>query len=176
VSFLGAGSPNRTAALTGLAVQWKRKGLPPAGFRIFGPGFDSWDMDLSPHIFEHGRDLSLEESVLACQGSKVNVNIHLGHSKAYNPGSLYVNARTFQLAASRAFQITDPRPMMNDLFSKDEVFQSNAPEALPEEVFSWLGRPEETEAMAEASMRRALSSHTYTHRLQAMLEAAFPEG
>jgi spore maturation protein CgeB len=175
VSFMGAGYPNRRAILRGLAKGLSSAALPAPGLRIFGSGWGQDDPALRPLLFEGGRRVSTEETALIFQSPGVHLNIHSGPGSLYNEGSLFVNPRTFELAASGAFQITDPRPLMKGLFDGSEITFSQGPEALAQEVLDWLPQLDRRRAMAEAARRRALSSHTYALRVQSMLEAAFPE-
>jgi spore maturation protein CgeB len=173
VSFMGAAYPNRARILADLGRELLRRGLGEGDFRIFGSGWDRAPGAGGLALFEGGRRVSPEETALVFAGGEVNLNIHSGPGEGFDPGSLFVNPRTFELAAAGAFQICDPRPLMAGLFGPTEIPSAPSPEALPDLVMDWLARPEDMATSAAAARRRVLAAHLYRHRLDAVLKLAF---
>jgi spore maturation protein CgeB len=173
VSFMGAGYPNRRVILDSLARDLQGKGLPPGDFKVFGTGWELSPPALKARLFDNGRRLSDKECARIYAGTDVNLNIHSGTGTGFDPGSAFVNPRTFELAASGAFQICDPRPLMEGLFSEGELVTAPDPDSLAGLVLDWLSRPEERAAAGARARKRALENHLYRHRLEAVLKIAF---
>jgi hypothetical protein len=173
VSFMGAGYPNRIGILAGLARDLGLRGFPGEGLRIFGSGWEAAPEALRPRLFEGGRRVSAEETARIYSSGDVNLNIHSGTGEGFDPGSAFVNPRTFEIAAAGAFQICDPRPLMAGLFTEDELTLAPSPEALPELVLHWLARPRERSLQGEAARARVLAVHLYRHRLETIIRLAF---
>ena len=123
-------------------------------------------------LFQGGRRITPEETALAYAGAAVSLNVHSGPGPGYNPGSLFVNPRTFEIAACGGFQIVDRRPLLSGLFDETELSVSEGPETLAEEALRFLGDPEERRERGRRARERVLSSHLYAHRLASILETA----
>ncbi len=173
LSFMGAGYPNRRRLLADLASgYWSRTGRPAESFRIFGSGWAGADPALRPHLFEGGRRVSLAENALIYAGGQVNLNLHSSAlpRPGFEPGSRFVNPRTFEIAAAESFQIVDHRPLLPPLFAAGrELAVAESPADLPDLIDHYLGRPEERQAMGRAARERVLAEHTYGHRLDHIL-------
>jgi spore maturation protein CgeB len=174
LSFMGAGYPNRRNIFAKLSQgYWKSTARNAEQYRIFGSGWESAP-NLAPHLFEGGRRISPGETALVYAGSVVQLNIHSGHGEGFNPGSFFVNPRTFEIAAAGGFQIVDFRPLLQGLFDETELTVSNSPDSLPALIEHYLENPEEAQEKGLAARRKVLARHLYTHRLQKIIELAFP--
>ena len=87
------------------------------------------------------------------------------------PAEVYgVNVRTFEAAASGAFQICTSRDELSNLFRKNEIVTYSSLDELIDKIDYFMPRFEERREIAEHARMRALSEHTYKHRLQTLLE------
>lgn len=161
VGFMGAGYPNRRAAFCRLLDR---------DFKIWG---NDWEGDeiLRPAIQLEGRRVSSEECVKIFNATRINLNLH----SSVNPTKLvsggdFVNPRTFELAACGAFQLVDERSLMAEHFAPDELATFTSIDGLLASVDHFLARPEERMAFAARARDRVLAEHTYTARMQSLLE------
>ncbi|MDR1039105.1 MAG: glycosyltransferase [Deltaproteobacteria bacterium] len=173
VSFMGAAYPNRLRILGDLDRTLGLAGLTADNFKIFGSGWEAAGPGLKARLFDGGRRMTAEETALVYAGGEVNLNIHSGPGEGFDPGSGFVNPRTFELAATGAFQLCDPRPLMEGLFSNEEIAVVPSPEDLPEFVLDWLARPTDRARAGAAARIRTLAAHLYRHRLEAAFRIAF---
>lgn len=175
LSFMGAGYPNRRRLLGRLAEDyWPSSGRPAGSFKVFGSGWEGSGDRLRAHLFEGGRRVSEAECALIYAGGRVNLNIHSSFSAwpEFAPDSLFVNPRTFEIAAAGAFQLVDARPLLPELFTAGrELAVVEEPAALPDLIEYYLRHPDEAEAMGAAARRRVLAEHTYGRRLESILAA-----
>jgi spore maturation protein CgeB len=81
-----------------------------------------------------------------------------------------VNARCFEVAAAKGFQLIDFKPSLNELFSIDkEIVTFSGIKDLKEKIKYWLPRDEERLNIAEAAFIKVISNHTYKHRLEEIM-------
>ena len=173
LSFMGAGYPNRRVIMHSLVKNyWPKTGLPTSNFKIFGSGWQGSEADFGEHLFEGGRRLTSEECALIYAGTTINLNIHSSWSTqaSFNPDSLFVNPRTFEIAAAGGFQIVDTRPLLPELFTdKKELIVARDPGQLPDLIDYYLKNPTQMQAIGQAARKRVLQEHTYNHRLRQIL-------
>ena len=82
-----------------------------------------------------------------------------------------VNCTLFEAAGCGAFQISDWKPTLPDLFEPErEIVTFRTRRELREKVDYYLRRPEERSAIAARACARAHREHTYEVRLTRMLE------
>lgn len=106
-----------------------------------------------------------QDKVRAFRGAKVVVN-NLHYGEVWG-----VNVRCFEAAGAGAFQMVDWRPGLNQLFEDGkEIISFKSISDLKEKLDHWLLRQNERQAIAEAGMRRAHAEHTYSLRLQLLLD------
>lgn len=161
VSFVGAGYHNRQqlfAYLTGY------------NFKIWGT---EWP-DCRPFdklVQDEGRRISPEEYIKIFNSSKINLNLHSSTERdGVDPSGDFINPRTFELAASGNFQLTDPRAYLTDVFTpgEDIVTFQNIRE-LKEKIDYYLVHEEERKKITTKARKIVLEKHTYQHRLEDML-------
>jgi spore maturation protein CgeB len=170
VSLMGAGYPNRLRIMEPVAKAWAKAGLPPGDFRIYGSGWERAPESLSGHLFEGGRRVSAQECALISRSTEVSLNIHSGPGPGFDPEGLFVNPRTFEVAAAGGFQIVDNRPLLPGLFPEGDLTVIDSPSELPEAVFQALKDPDRRRAQREAARKTTLSRHLYRHRMAAVLK------
>ncbi|MDR2352866.1 MAG: glycosyltransferase [Deltaproteobacteria bacterium] len=173
VSFMGAPYPNRRQIFLDLVENyWEKQPKPLHSLKIFGAGWKNCHPKLQPYIFENGRRITTAESALIYSGGTINLNIHSGSGMGFCPESGFVNPRTFEIAASGAFQLLDKRSLLGDLFDTNEVVSVEDPGELPELIEFYLNNPKLREKMGEASRQQILRSHLFTHRLKTIIKLA----
>jgi spore maturation protein CgeB len=117
-----------------------------------------------------------EEYVKIFLASQINLNLHssLSHP-GIDPMRDFVNPRTFEIAACGAFQLTDFRDELPEMFNVGEEIEAfNTVEELRDKISHYASRPEEREKIAQAGMRRVLKEHTFVHRMASMMSAVLP--
>lgn len=160
VAFMGAGYPNRRLAFRHLAGK---------NFKIWGSDWEGENL-LAGNIQRQGARVSEEESVKIYNASKININLHssLQTTNLVSRGD-FVNPRTFELAATGAFQLVDERLLLGELFEADELATFASTAELYAKIDYFSSRPEEREAYAGKARNRALREHTYGHRMADLL-------
>lgn len=161
IAFVGAGYPNRRRAF---------RALRDKDFKIWGSDWHG-EESLAAHIQRGGARISPEDCVKIYTATHVNLNLHSSvQARELVPAGDFVNPRTFELAAIGAFQLVDKRGLMPELFAEDELATFGSLEEMLRRTEWFLAHPEEREAFARRGQARVLREHTYTHRMQALLE------
>ena len=161
VSFLGAGYRNRRELLPGLlGHEWN--------FKLWG---NEWEQagKLEAVLQRNGARIDTATSVKIFNSTSVNVNLHSYTGHGFDPDGDSVNPRTFELASCGAFQVTDQRTLLPELFDESMMGVMRTPEELVSIVRKYFHEPEQRKAMAEESRKRVVMSHTYVHRMQMLL-------
>ena len=161
VSFVGAGYPNRRTLLP----RWLSKDWT---FKLWG---NEWQgaANLMPVLQRGGARIDTETCMNVFNASAINLNLHSCAGDALDPHADFVNPRTFELAACGAFQLTDERTLLPELFTDEEVVRFQRVEDVPSLIRTWLKDPAGRRAIAEAARRRVLCHHTYEHRMKELL-------
>lgn len=161
IAFLGAGYPNRRLAFRPLAGR---------DFKIWGSDWEGESL-LAGNIQRQGARISEEESVKIYNAARVNLNLHssLQGGDLVSHGD-FVNPRTFELAAMRAFQLVDQRSLLDELFAPDELATFTSMNEFYAGIDYFLAHPEEREAYARRARERTLREHTYERRMDALLD------
>jgi spore maturation protein CgeB len=166
VSFMGAGYPNRRKFFAGLLD------LPLA---VWGT---EWELNtpLGQRVKNANRRMTPEEYVKIFLASGINLNLHSSISHpGIDPMKDFVNPRTFEIAACGAFQLTDYRDELPEMFKiGEEIEVFHTVEELRDKIAYYIPRPDEREKIAHAGMRRVLKEHTFVHRLAVMMSAVLP--
>ena len=162
VSHVGAGYRNRQRVFSALT---------DLDFKIWG---NDWDLgsSLMPLLQRGGARLSPEECVKVFNAAQINLNLH---SSAFhdgvNPEGDFVNPRTFELAACGAFQLTDRRALLGELFrtgegaAEQELATFSHESQLRNRIEYYLAHPDERRRIALRSRQRVLAEHTYELRM-----------
>jgi spore maturation protein CgeB len=167
ISFVGAGYHNRRTMFIHLAD------LP---FRIWGT---EWP-EAKPYdrlVAEGGRRVSPEEYVKIFNATAININLHSNTERdGVEPGGDFVNPRTFELAASGAFQLVDARVHLPECFAEGkEVIVFRNLEELKQQINYYLEHEDERKIIADRARKRALQHHTYETRLIEMLRVIYAD-
>lgn len=161
LGFLGAGYPNRRLAFRPLAGR---------DLKIWGSDWDGEGL-LAEHVQRGGARIGEEESVKIYNATKINLNLHssLQTAELVSHGD-FVNPRTFELAAMNAFQLLDERSLLPELFAQDELATFASIEDFYAKIDYFLAHPDERAAYAARARARVLRDHTYSHRMQTLLD------
>ncbi|HID96215.1 MAG TPA: tetratricopeptide repeat protein [Candidatus Latescibacteria bacterium] len=165
VCLVGSYFPRRKRIIRTLA------GL-PAKISIVGPG---WGRFKCGSLISLNKVVSLWEAARYHSGAKINLNIHRSESDVTTHRENVVakspNGTFFYIAGCGGFQIVDESREDISRFFKvgREVITFSDKKDLQEKVKFYIENPEERREIADAAYRRAVSEHTYSHRLQQML-------
>jgi spore maturation protein CgeB len=167
ISFVGAGYNNRRHVFSKFANR---------DFKIWGtewPGMPPF----TSLVQAKGKRVSVDEYVRVFNASTVNINLHSSAERdSVEPNGDFVNPRTFELAATGAFQLVDRRTLLPELFAiDDEIATFGDEKELFEKVDYFLQADEERQGFIERSRRRALAEHTYVHRVTSLLEYIYAD-
>jgi spore maturation protein CgeB len=161
LAFVGAGYYNRQSLFAR---------FPKSGLKIWG---SDWPQDcaVAPLVQEGGRRVTTEETAKIYSATKVNLNLHSSpHHEDVNPHGDFVNPRTFEIAACGAFQLTDYRSDLPDLFQPDtEIAVFHKAEDLPRLIEHYMTHDDERQTIAARARDRVLREHTYVHRMESAL-------
>jgi spore maturation protein CgeB len=82
-----------------------------------------------------------------------------------------VNQRLFDVPAAGSFVLTDWREQTRSLLEPDkELVCYREPEEAPELIRYFLAHPEQRRRIVQAARARVLAEHTWTHRVQSILD------
>jgi spore maturation protein CgeB len=167
VSFVGAGYHNRRCMFLHLSD------LP---LRIWGT---EWP-NSAPYdrlVAEGGRRVTPDEYVRIFNATTINLNLHSSPERdGVDPGGDFVNPRTFELAATGAFQLVDARLHLGEVFEiGKEIIVFRNVEELRHQINYFLEHPYERKEIAERARKRALAEHTYDERVRQMLLAIYSD-
>jgi spore maturation protein CgeB len=144
--------------------------------KIWGLPAPRWLHLGSVESMMQNRWVANEEKAKAFLAAKIVLN-------NLNPAEIWgTNVRTFEICGAGAFQITDWRPGLSQLFDLErELVTFDDVADLRRKVDYYLGADKERRRIAEAGHQRAMRDHTYAHRLSLLLETVagrkrgFPE-
>ena len=154
VSFIGAAYGKRVEYVRHLL----RHGV---NVRVFGPSWDRY-RDIRAHW---GGFLPHSDMLEAISQSKINLNFLW---TSWDPGRTTIKGRTLELAACRAFQLSnDTEAFANCSFVDGvniAVFQNKG--EMLEKIEYYLAHEDEREAIAARSYEHALKHHTWKQRFR----------
>jgi len=157
VCFVGSPLPNRIEVLESLR-EFK--------LGVFGDGWDTWHRLRLKKIPDYYKGKAIGEKVIKIYKSSIIVlNIHGPESKNC------ANARTFDIPACGAFEITDYRAELDRLFKPgEEMIHYKDIDELKCLVRFYLENPEKRHAIIENGKNRVLGSHTWRHRMREVVD------
>jgi len=156
VVFAGTATPKREELLTEL-VEF--------GLALWGPGWRKTSL----RAYCRGELVDVQDYVRAYAGASVGVNIHHDAAPAAGGGC---NARVFELAAIGAAQVVDDRADLSLHFTAGrDLVAFHTAEEMRGAVRELLHEHRLAGEMGHEARRKALASHTYMHRMLALLSA-----
>ncbi len=135
---------------------------------VWGRGWEK--LDLRYYVGTAHRGLTLLPAAAvarAYRGAAIVLNVHHAQMRE-GP-----NMRTFEVPAAGAFQLTDYKPRMDDLFDVGRELAVYHDETdVVDAVRHYLGDAEARKAITQAGRRRVERDHTYAVRMRQLVEAA----
>ncbi|MBY0074700.1 CgeB family protein [Priestia aryabhattai] len=106
--------------------------------------------------------------------SRIVLNTHRPYDLAENKNSLgirnySINNRTFDIAASGAFQIISYKPDLRNYFTEAEMVSFQNKEELLCKINYYIKHKEEREKIASRAKAKVLSQHTFSHRIKEII-------
>ena len=154
LTFTGGGRPRRRALFEHLTKY---------NLKLWGWGWDESDI-LKPYM--------VKETVFGLKKTKIYSATPICpnlHSGLYQVNGISV--RTFEVACCGRLPFAEPQVDLTRFFDVgNEVVTFNNPEDLKSKIDYYLSHPDEMEKMAERARQRAVSEHTYYHRMKELLE------
>lgn len=161
VVFVGDATPRREALVSEVLE---------FGLAVWGSGWRKTRLK----DYCRGEMVEVDEYVRAYAGATVALNLHREGPEGEVPSASGCNARTFELAAMGIAQVVDARADLPALFEPgSEVLTFDDPAALKALVRDLVQDHERADLVGQAARRRALSEHTYVHRMQVLLGSVF---
>ncbi len=132
--------------------------------KVWGPPVPHWADDKEVLKLSQREFVAYEEKAKAFLGSKIVLNsIHLSEING-------INVRTFEIAATGAFQLASYKKDLELLFDVDkEIITFKNIGELKEKIAHYLNKEDERKRIGELAMNRVLREHTYAIRLKRML-------
>jgi spore maturation protein CgeB len=165
ISFVGAGYHNRVQTFATMASH---------PFKIWGSEWPT-GKPFDRLVQEESRRIKPEEYIKIFNATDVNLNLHSSSERdGVDPSGDFVNPRTFELAASGAFQLCDERQLLPELMEvgKEIVTFSSRDDMIAKTEY-YLARPEERKAVCERARARVLKDHSYERRVERMLSTIY---
>lgn len=161
ISFVGAGYNNRQQMFAHLARR---------DFKIWGTEWP-FNAPFDKLVQEKGRRIDPTEYIKIFNTSKINLNLHSSMERdGVEPFGDFINPRTFELAACGAFQLTDNRVNLGELFELgSEMATFSDQKEMEQQIDFYLAHPEERRKITDRARARALKDHTYAKRMEEML-------
>jgi spore maturation protein CgeB len=176
VCFMGAGWNNRIALFDEIASYLSKKNTLIIGSR--------WKLMKNYPLLSNKiriAFLSPHDSARLINQSKIVINNHRLHDDTtlFNLNSnklpaLSINPRTFEIFGCGAFQLSDIRPELKryyDIGKEIETYTSAS--ELVEKIDYYLSHNEERNAIAQRGYMKTMKYHTYTKRLETLLNLIF---
>jgi spore maturation protein CgeB len=120
--------------------------------------------------------MPIEETIKYYNGAKIVVNLHRGaqeqqynHNSAGIPGCS-TNPRTFEINSCCAFQLTDVRDDLKNLYSAGVDLETyDSPLEFIRKAEYYLGHDKERSQIAYRGYNRTLKDHTFQQRIHQLL-------
>jgi len=98
--------------------------------------------------------------------SKITINHHIGMAESYAN-----NSRLFEATGVGTLLVTDLKKNLHEMFEPGkEVVVYHSPEECADMIEYYLQHDEERETIALAGQRRTLTDHTYSNRMQELVD------
>jgi len=164
VSLVGSKYKNREILL---------KQLKSFNLAIAGPSWKNTLPELKPFV-KNSKYLSIRQMVRFFNLSKIVLNnyyYHVENPNVTEPHNSIPQSRTFELPASKSFQICENVRGLSDYFELGkEIVVYNDIEDLKEKISYYLKNPSERIKIIEAGYERVVKEHTPVHRMRTMLK------
>ncbi|WJH32480.1 glycosyltransferase [Paenibacillus sp. CC-CFT747] len=178
VCFIGTAFGNRLAFIDQVARYLSTKNLVLSGWwwnRL--KNYKLLKSKIRKDKLKRGSWLSPEETSSYYNGAKIVINLHraaVEKEQTFNLRgipALSVNPRTFEIAGTGAFQLSDIREDLPQYYRDgQEIATYSTPQELAEKIEYYLTHEEERRRAALNGFRRTIMEHTYPDRIRTILE------
>jgi spore maturation protein CgeB len=164
ILFIGALYENRIKLLEKVAQEFKTHAI-----KVYGTYYSPLRRPVH-HLFRNNKHVFMNKNItpqevnVLYNRSNICFNIHHSQSK-YG-----VNQRFFEINGSKAFQLVDENPYISDYFQQEEVMTYKSEQQMLEKISYALQHPAVVNKIAENSYQAIISRHTFTHRIQFVLD------
>lgn len=135
--------------------------------KIWGNPAPQWAITRNVNSYIKNEFVANEEKSKSFLASKIVIN-NLQPAEVIG-----VNVRTFEIAATGAFQLINWRSGLSQLYSSEEMVSFKTIPELRELIDYYLNDNEKRLLIAEKAWERTHNEHTYQKRLQLMLDTVF---
>jgi spore maturation protein CgeB len=177
ICFLGSGYRNRIVLFDSIApLLASRKTL------IAGRWWDRLEQYklLQPVIRDDAAWLTAADTASRYASAKIVINCHRAHDddeinlNRMRMPALSPNPRTFEIAAAGTLQLVDVRGDLAKFYvSGEEIETFASPEELASKIEYYLQHEQQRRRIALNGLARTIREHTYTSRLQGLLQIVF---
>ncbi|MFC0271914.1 glycosyltransferase [Metabacillus herbersteinensis] len=113
--------------------------------------------------------------------AKIILNTHRPHDLAENQNSMgiinsSINNRTFDVAASGAFQLISYKPDLRNYFTEEEMVSFQKEEDLLNKIDHFMKHKEERKKIAVSAREKVLNQHTFLHRTKEIISTVKESG
>ncbi|MFW5435414.1 CgeB family protein [Paenibacillus apiarius] len=172
VCFIGTGYDNRLAFMKE-ALRYVNKDVRVQLVGHFWETVD-WSGGCVPSI--RSKWINFSETPRYFNGASIVLNIHrseddslIDKNKAGAPAHT-INNRTFDIAACRAFQLTDYRPDLELFYTPgEEIGCYDSPKQCADLIHHYMNEPGKRQEAAAKAYHRTCAQHTFSHRLNSLL-------
>ncbi|WP_160645513.1 CgeB family protein [Chengkuizengella marina] len=172
VLFIGNAHPDRLLFFNTIEHELVKRNM-----KIIGPNWDKLgNFRLRENILVNNW-VSAEETSKYYNGAKIVINMHRSvNNPEINQNHIRIkaismNARTFEIAACGAFQLTDVREeLINVYIPGDDIATYTTPNDLLEKIDYYLLHEDERRRMASNAIKKTLQTETYTERIKQLLD------
>ncbi|NDI36224.1 CgeB family protein [Chengkuizengella sediminis] len=175
ILFVGHAHPDRLQFLKSIDDELFKRNI-----RIIGPNWNQLkNSSLRDCILINDR-ISYEETARYYNGTKIVINMHRSienpeiNSNTIKIPALSLNPRTFEISACGAFQLTDYREELKNIYipGKD-IATYTSPSDLIKKIDYYLSHPVKRQRMARKAMQITLKSETFLNRINQLLQNVF---
>ncbi|NBI28721.1 CgeB family protein [Chengkuizengella marina] len=173
VLFIGNAHPDRIQYFNAIDLELLKRNL-----KIIGPGWNklnNWRLSKNVLINEW---ISTEETAKYYNGAKIVINMHrsinnshINHNNMIKIPALSLNPRTFEIAACGAFQLTDIREELENVYIPDyDIATYITAREMLQKIDYYLSYSKKRKQLASRAMEKTLKNETYSKRIEQMLD------
>jgi len=178
VCFIGTSGSNRLTLMDQIAPYLSNKNVIISGWfweRLHN--FNLLKDKIRHDKLQFPNWMNSEETLSYYNGTKICLNMHRDPDETLNSRRLpaySMNPRTFEICASGAFQLTDIRNELPNLYTLGyEIETYSSADELVEKIEYYLTHEEQRKKIALRGYHRTIRDHTYENRLFQMLQIIF---
>ncbi|MDP5275510.1 CgeB family protein [Chengkuizengella axinellae] len=173
VLFVGNAHPDRVDYFKEIEAELLKRNI-----GIIGPGWEEINDSLLTKTIIKNNWITPEETAKYYNGAKIVINMHrsidnpnINRNTKVKINALSVNPRTFEIAACGAFQLTDIRKDLYDLYTPGhDIATYKTSIEMIRKMDYYLYHSDKRQSMAAKAMEKTLQNETYSIRVNQLLE------